>query len=74
MNTMANKQKSTQNLNIRNSIEVTIISVARGPAPLNRNAINDKNVTKKSRFVHFQFLLALLRTTVYIRVVLNLKV
>ena len=31
MHTMASKQKSLQNLNITNSIEVTIIGVARGP-------------------------------------------
>ena len=35
-----------------------------GPGPHNRNAINDKNLTKK-RFLHFQFLLASLRTTVH---------
>ena len=29
-----------------------------GPDPLNRNATNDKNLTKKVLFVHFQFLLA----------------
>ena len=29
-----------------------------GPGPLNRNATNDKNLTKKVLFLHFQFLLA----------------
>ena len=27
-----------------------------GPGPLNRNATNDKNLTKKPCFFHFQFL------------------
>ena len=36
-----------------------------GPGPLNRNATNDTNLTKKVLFFHFQFLLASLRTTVY---------
>ena len=35
-----------------------------GPGPLNRNANNDKTLTKKPCFFHFQFLLASLRTTV----------
>ena len=59
-------QVSTQNLNITNSIKVTIIGLARGggPAsPSNRNATKDKTVTKKILFLHFQFLLASLRTT-----------
>ena len=34
MQTRANKQKSAQNLNITNSIEVTIIGVARGAPPI----------------------------------------
>ena len=37
----------------------------RGPGHLNRNATNDKNLTKKALFLHFQFLLAFLRTTVH---------
>ena len=53
MHTRANKQKSTQNLNITNSIEVTIIDVARRAVAM----------TKKSCFFHFQFLLASSRTT-----------
>ena len=53
-------QKNTQNLNITNSIEVTIIGVARGgeagdPGPPNQNATNDKNVTKKFCFFIFSF-------------------
>ena len=37
-----------------------------GPGPLNQNATNDTNLTKKSlKFLHFQFLLASLRTTVH---------
>ena len=36
-----------------------------GPGPLNRNATNDKTLTKKALFLHFQFLLASLRTTVH---------
>ena len=28
------------------------------PGPLNRNATNDTNLTKKAGFLHFQFLLA----------------
>ena len=36
-----------------------------GPGPLNRNATNDKNLTKKTLVLHFQFLLASLRTTVH---------
>ena len=36
-----------------------------GPGPLNRNATNDTNLTKKVLFLHFQFLLASLRTTVH---------
>ena len=57
MHTKANKQKSIQNLNITNSIEVTIIGVARRPAPTpNRNATNDKNETKNlSCFFIFSF-------------------
>ena len=40
-----------QNFNITNSIEVTIIGITTGSGfPLNRNATNDKNVTKKSCF------------------------
>ena len=35
------------------------------PGPLNRNATNDKSLTKKVLFLHFQFLLASLRTTVH---------
>ena len=35
-----------------------------GPGPLNRNATNDTNLTKKVLFLHFRFLLAPLRTTV----------
>ena len=36
------------------------------PVPLNRNATNDTNLTKKKvLFLHFQFLLASLRTTVH---------
>ena len=35
------------------------------PGPLNRNATNDTNLTKKVLFLHFQFLLASLRTTVH---------
>ena len=50
MHTRANKQKSTQNLNITNSIKVAIIGVARGggqgPGSPNQNTINKKNVTK----------------------------
>ena len=36
------------------------------PGPLNRNSINDKNLTKqqKALFLHFQFFSAFLRTTV----------
>ena len=36
-----------------------------GPGPLNRNATNDTNLTKKVLFLHFQFLSASLRTTVH---------
>ena len=36
-----------------------------GPGPLNRNATIDTNLTKKVLFLHFQFLLASLRTTVH---------
>ena len=36
-----------------------------GPGPLNRNATNDANLTKKALFLHFQFLLASLRLTVH---------
>ena len=36
-----------------------------GPRPLNRNATNDTNLAKKVLFLHFQFLLASLRTTVH---------
>ena len=36
-----------------------------GPGPLNRNATNDTNLTKKALFLHFQFLLAFLRATVH---------
>ena len=35
-----------------------------GPGPFNPNATNDTNLTKKVLFLHFQFLLASLRTTV----------
>ena len=35
-----------------------------GPGPFNRNATNEKKLTKKVLFLHFQFLLASLRTTV----------
>ena len=42
MHTRANKQKSTQSLNFKNSIEATIIRVAKGPGPPNQNAINKK--------------------------------
>ena len=37
----------------------------RGPGPLNRNATNDTNLTKKILFLHFHFLLTSLRTTVH---------
>ena len=40
-----------------------LIGVARPPPPPNRNAANDKNVTKKLCF--FQFLLASSRTTLH---------
>ena len=40
-------------------------SSPRGPRPLNWNATNDKNLTKKALFLHFQFLLTSLRTTVH---------
>ena len=33
--------------------------------PLNRNATNDTNLTKKVLFLYFQFLLASLRITVH---------
>ena len=36
-----------------------------GPGPLNRNATNDTNLTKKVLFLHFQFLVASLRRTVH---------
>ena len=36
-----------------------------GRGPLNQNATNDANLTKKVLFLHFQFLLASLRTTVH---------
>ena len=36
-----------------------------GPGPLNRNATNDTMLTKKVLFLHFQFLLASLRTTLH---------
>ena len=36
-----------------------------GPGPLNRNATNDTNLTKKVLSLHFQFLLAPLGTTVH---------
>ena len=35
-----------------------------GPGPLNRNATDDK-IYQKKLFLHFQFLLASLRTTVH---------
>ena len=67
MHTSANKQKITQNLNNPNSFEFTGIGVARKggarASPPNRNATNDKSVTKSFVF-HFQFLLASLSTTV----------
>ena len=59
-------------LNARSYLK--IIGVARGVAqeggpggsgPLNWNATNDTNMTKKTLFLHFQFLLASLRTTVH---------
>ena len=53
MPTRANKQKSTQNPNVTNSHEVTIIG-ARAPLP-NQNATNDKNVTKKFFIFIFSF-------------------
>ena len=37
----------------------------KGPDPLNQNATNDTNLTKKVLFLHFQFLFASLRTTVH---------
>ena len=36
-----------------------------GPGPLHRNATNDEILQKKTLFVHFQFLLVSLRTTVH---------
>ena len=36
-----------------------------GLGPLNQNATNDTYLTKKVLFLHFQFLLASLRTTVH---------
>ena len=36
-----------------------------GPSPLNQNTTNDKSLTKKNLFFHFQFLLASQRTTVH---------
>ena len=62
MDTKANKQKSTQNLNITNSIEITLIGEAKvgegagglGPPP-HQNATNDKNKTQKSCFFNFSF-------------------
>ena len=36
-----------------------------GPVPLNQNATNDTNLTKKVLFFRLQFLLASLRTTVH---------
>ena len=66
MHTRAYKQKSTQNFNITNSIEVTIIGVARGgAAPPIEVPSTTKNVTKKACFFQFRFLLASLRTTVH---------
>ena len=53
--TQEQTRKKQQNLNITNSIEVTITGVAKGglkgpapPASPHRNATNGKNVTKKS--------------------------
>ena len=36
-----------------------------GPGPLNQNATNSKNLTKKPLFCHFQLFLASLLTTVH---------
>ena len=41
------------------------VGVARGPAPPNWNATNDKNVTKRLLFLQFQFLLASSRSIVH---------
>ena len=63
-------KKTYKNLNTTNSIEVTIIDVAQGGggqearAHSKRNDTNDKNVTKNFLFLHFQFLVASLHTTV----------
>ena len=47
-------RENTQNLNITNTIEVTIISRAREPAlPPNQNTTNDKTATKKPCFFIF---------------------